>query len=732
MEPITGAYNPKEHESKIYKLWEKSGYFNPDNLPKQNSKSKNKNYIVYMPLPNVTGTLHMGHTLNNTLQDILIRYYRLRGFKTLWLPGTDHAGIATQYVVEKELKKEGKNRWELGRKNFIKRVWEWKNKYGNIILNQLKKLGCSADWSRTRFTMEKNYSQDVLKAFIHYYQKGLIYRGLRTVNWCPRCATSLSELELEYENEKATLYYLKYGPLTLATVRPETKFGDTAIAVNPYDKRYKNYIGKTLEIDSLATEGELDKPALVKIKLPIVADEVVDPKFGTGAVKVTPAHDITDFEISQRHNLPIKSVIDESGRMNKNAGKYASLKTEEARKKIVEDLTITGLLIKEEPYEHRVAKCYRCGTIIEPLPSKQWFLKMDDLAKKAIAAVRQKKVKILPKNFEKPYFNWLENIRDWSISRQIWWGHQLPVWFCQKQNQNSLNDESTKEQFIVSLKKPKNCPFCKNCQMEQSNEVLDTWFSSALWPFAGLSQKDLKKYYPGNTLITARDIINLWVARMIFSGLEFMKKVPFNKVFINGTILTKEGLRMSKSKGTGIDPIKYIEDYGADATRFAVIWQATGQDIRWDETAVIAGRKFTNKIWNASRFVLINTNKSMKLDIKKIKQLKNLTAADKKILKETTLVKKKVEKRIENFEFSKALREIYNFFWHKYCDIYLEKSKSQIADPNLKTNTQIILIYVLFESLKMLHPFMPFVTEAIYQKLPLKNKKLLLIEKWNG
>jgi valyl-tRNA synthetase len=464
-----------------------------------------------------------------------------------------------------------------------------------------------------------------------------------------------------------------------------------------------------------------------------VADEVVDPKFGTGAVKVTPAHDITDFEISQRHNLPIKSVIDESGRMNKNAGKYASLKTEEARKKIVEDLKITGLLIKEEPYEHRVAKCYRCGTIIEPLPSKQWFLKMDDLAKKAIAAVCQKKVKILPKNFEKPYFNWLENIRDWSISRQIWWGHQLPVWFCQKQNQNSLNDESTKEQFIVSLKKPKNCPFCKNCQMEQSNEVLDTWFSSALWPFAGLSQKDLKKYYPGNTLITARDIINLWVARMIFSGLEFMKKVPFNKVFINGTILTKEGLRMSKSKGTGIDPIKYIEDYGADATRFAVIWQATGQDIRWDETAVIAGRKFTNKIWNASRFVLINTNKSMKLDInKKIKQLKNLTAADKKILKETTLVKKKVEKRIENFEFSKALREIYNFFWHKYCDIYLEKSKSQIADPNLKINTQIILIYVLFESLKMLHPFMPFVTEAIYQKLPLKNKKLLLIEKWNG
>jgi len=727
--PQNKIYEPKTVEQQIYKIWEKSGYFNPDKLP--NSKNpKTKKYIVYMPLPNITGTLHIGHTLNNTLQDIVIRYYRMKGYKTLWLPGTDHAGIATQYVVEKELKKEGKNRWELGREKFIKKIWQWKNKYGNIILNQLKKLGCSADWSRTRFTMEPNYTRDVLKAFIYYYQKGFIYRGLRTVNWCPRCATSLSELELEYESEKTNLYYLKYGPLTLATVRPETKFGDTAIAVNPNDKRYKNYIGKTLEIESLATEGELNNPTIAKIKLPVIADEIVDPNFGTGVVKITPAHDIVDFEIGQRHKLPIKSVIDENGKLNKNTGKYAGLTTKEAREKVVDDLKKVGLLLKTEPYEHRVAKCYRCGTIIEPLPSKQWFLRMDALAKKAITAVRQKKVKILPKNFEKPYFDWLENIRDWSISRQIWWGHQLPIWFCKNQKEESTDEEK----FVVSLKQPRKCSLCKKCKMKQSTEVLDTWFSSALWPFAGLSKKDLKNYYPGTTLITARDIINLWVARMIFSGLEFMKKVPFSKVFINGTILTKEGLRMSKSKGTGIDPVEYIQNYGADATRFAVIWQATGQDIRWDETAVIAGRKFTNKIWNASRFVLINISnkKFLDLDSKKIKKLKNLTAADKNILKETAIVKKKIEKRIENFEFSKALREIYKFFWHKYCDFYLEKSKSQLTNPDLKNNTQIVLSYVLFESLKMLHPFLPFITEAIYQKLPLKNKKLLLIEKWNG
>jgi valyl-tRNA synthetase len=663
----------------------------------------------------------------------------MKGYRTLWLPGTDHAGIATQYVVEKELKKEGKNRWDLGREKFIEKVWQWKNKYGGLILGQLKKIGVSADWSRTRFTMDPVYSRDVLKAFIHYYQKRWIYRGLRTINWCPRCATSLSELELQYSDEKTELYYIKYGPFTLATVRPETKFGDTALAVNPKDNRYKKYIGKILEVESLDTGGDLNRPAKIKIKLKIVADNAVDPKFGTGVVKVTPAHDITDFEIAERHQLPLVQIINEQGRLNERVGKYAGMKTAEARKKIIEDLKAVGLMEKTESYEHRVAKCYRCNSTIEPLPSKQWFLKMKDLANKALKAVHSGKVKIYPKNFEKPYFSWLNpptgGIRDWAISRQIWWGHRLPIFFCKRKSEETPNFKSqipnNKEQFVVSLEKPRTCPFCKNCGMEQSADVLDTWFSSALWPFAGLSKKDLKNYYPGNTLITARDIINLWVARMIFSGLEFMGKVPFTQVFINGTILTKEGKRMSKSKGTGVDPLDYIERYGADAARFAVIWQATGQDIHWDEAAVIAGRKFTNKIWNASRFVLTQlTTNNLKLTTNNFQQIKLQTAADKKILKELSITKKKVKKYLENFEFSKALREIYGFFWRKYCDIYLEKSKKQLITYNLQLTTQRILLYVLFESLKILHPFLPFITEEIYQKLPLKDKKLLIITPW--
>ncbi|TSA45359.1 valine--tRNA ligase [bacterium] len=707
-------YDPKQLEDKVYETWLKSGYFNPDNLPvSKNSKLKAKNYIVYMPLPNVTGALHMGHVLNNTIQDILIRYHRMRGFKTLWFPGTDHAGIATQYVVEKELRKQNVSRFELGREKFIEKVWEWKKKYGDEILNQLKKIGVSADWSRNRFTMDENYGQDVLKSFVYYHEKGWLYRGLRTVNWCPKDGTSLSELELEYEDIETKLWYIKYSPdVTVATTRPETMLGDTAIAVNPTDKRYKHLIGKKIMLPIQNRE------------IPIIGDIVIDPKFGTGAVKVTPAHDILDFEIGQRHKLETIQVIDERARMTEAAGKYAGLKVAEAREKIIGDLKKMGLLVKEEPYKTRVAKCYRCDATIEPIPSIQWFLKMDKLGAMAKTAVKSKKVKIQPKNFEKTYLNWLENVRDWSVSRQIWWGHQLPVWFCK-------ND---KEKYIVSVNPPaggpKNCPFCKTCEMERSADVLDTWFSSALWPFAGLSKDDLKNYYPGNALITARDILNLWVARMIFSGLEFRKKVPFTDVFINGTILAKDGKRMSKSLGTGIDPLNYINQFGADATRFGIIWQASGQDIHWDEAAMMAGRKFANKIWNASRFVFVQIGNRKFKNSELGKAPKAETAADKKILKDLKNIKSKIEKDISTFEFSPALHDLYDFFWHEFCDKYIEESKKQCSDIKLMAGTQKILAYTLKESLKMLHPFMPFITEAVYEHLPVGDKKLLIVETW--
>ncbi len=718
MEMLNSRYDPKLVEDKIYETWLKSGYFNPDNLPGKRSK----NYIVYMPLPNVTGTLHMGHALNNTIQDILIRYHRMKGFKTLWLPGTDHAGIATQYVVEKELRKQNTSRFELGREKFIEKVWEWKQKSGDAILNQLKKFAASADWSRNRFTMDPEYSRDVLKTFIHYYEKGWLYRGLRTVNWGPRCGTNLSELELEYSDAETKLWYIRYSPeITVATTRPETMLGDTAVAVNPSDKRYKHLIGKKVTLPIQNRE------------IPIVSDAAIDPKFGTGAVKVTPAHDILDFEIGQRHKLETVQVIDERARMTPAAGQYAGLKVTEAREKIVSDLKETGFLVKEEAYKNRLAKCYRCGATIEPIPSNQWFLKMDKLGALAKSAVKFGKVKIRPKNFKKTYLDWTENIRDWSISRQIWWGHRLPVWFhepkCAPRKGREKEIEKC-EEMAVSLTEPK----CKNCDAKyiQSEDVLDTWFSSALWPFAGLSKEDLKNYYPGNTLVTARDILNLWVARMIFSGLEFQKKAPFTDVFINGTILTKDGKRMSKSLGTGLDPLNYINQFGADATRFGIIWQATGQDIRWDEAAVIAGRKFANKIWNASRFVIEQTANS-KFQIPNDKQISNIkyqTAADRKILKSLAKMKKQTEKMIGNFELSKTLRLLYNFFWHEFCDRYIEESKKQIRNDKLTAGTQKILAYTLKESLKMLHPFMPFITEAVYEHLPIEDKKLLIVETW--
>lgn len=656
------AYNSKETEDKIYQLWEDSGFFNPDNL-----KGK-KSYSIVIPPPNVTGELHMGHALNATIQDILIRKKRMEGYRTLWLPGTDHAGIATQNKVEKKLKKQGKTRFDLGKEKFIEEVWKWKEEYGNIILNQFKKIGCSCDWSRTRFTMDEDYSKAVKEAFHYYYKKGWIYKGKRVVNWCKRCSTSLSDLELEHEEEKGSLWYINYGSLTVATTRPETMLGDTAVAVNPKDKRYKDLIGKKITLP------------LTKREIPIVADRLVDPKFGTGAVKVTPAHDFTDYQISLNHDLESIQVIDEKGRMI--AKGYEGMKVEEAREKVIEQLEKEGLIEKIEDHPHQVPKCYRCNTTVELIPSQQWFLKMSELAKKAEAPVKKQKIRFHPKSFEKPYFDWLKNIKDWCISRQLWWGHKIPI--------------------------------------EGEEDVLDTWFSSALWPLATLGwpekNKDLKTFYPTNVLSTARDIINLWVVRMIFSGEEFMKKIPFQDVYIHSTILTKDGRRMSKSLGTGINPLELIDKYGADATRFGLAFQIMGnQDMRFAEDDIVMGKKFCNKIWNATRFILQDTNKEYSLGKPKGKIVKQL---------EKTI--KSVNKDLENFKFGKASHTLYEFFWHDFCDKYLEEAKNEKGEETTKT-----LLYVLKNSLILLHPFIPFITEEIYQKLPIKKKEAsLMIETW--
>ena len=694
---LSPQYNPKEVEDKIYQLWEKSGFFNPDKLPKRHKKP----YTIVIPPPNVTGELHIGHALNATIQDILIRQKRMQGYKTLWLPGTDHAGIATQNVVEKKLRKEGKTRFDLGREEFIKEVWKWKEEYGSKILNQFKKLGSSCDWSRTRFTMDKDYEKAVQEAFLHYHKKGWIYKGKRIVNWCKRCATSLSDLELEYKEEKGNLWFIKYplaeksqtlNPkfIVVATTRPETMLGDTAVAVNPKDARYKSLVA--------CLPGRQGKTVILPLanrEIPIISDILIDSEFGTGAVKVTPAHDTTDQLIGEKHKLETVQVIDEKGRIINSPEKYNGLKTEEAREKIIEDLKNQNLLEKIEEYTHQVPKCYRCGTTVELIPSLQWFLKMSELAKLAEKPVKSGKIKFHPKNFEKPYFDWLKNIKDWCISRQIWWGHKIPI--------------------------------------EGENDVLDTWFSSALWPFATLGwpkkTKDLKTFYPTNVLSTARDIINLWVARMIFSGMEFMEDIPFKDVYIHATVLTRDGQRMSKSLGTGVDPVQLIDEFGADATRFGIAFQVMGnQDMKFVTDNILMGKKFCNKIWNASRFVLTQIGDKKYENKKPVAK----TQADKTILKALEKTIKSINKDLDNFKFGKACHTLYDFFWHDFCDVYIEKSKLQKSE-----NTNKILMYVLLNSLMMLHPFMPFITEEIYQKLCLKNlpaqagkQKCLMVESW--
>jgi len=694
-------YDPKKVESRIYQEWEKNGFFDPDKLPKRLEKT----YTIVLPPPNITGSLHLGHALNAAIQDILIRKKRMEGYRALWVPGTDHAGIAAQNAVEKELKKENLTRHDIGREEFLNRIWQWKEKYENKISGQLKKLGASCDWSRTRFTMDNDYQKAVNDAFFHYREKGWIYKGERVINWCPRCQTSLSDLELEYKKEKGKLYYIKYplenakaesraGDLIsqewiiVATTRPETMLGDAAVAVHPSDIRYKKFIGQNVILP------------LINRKIPVIGDKRVEPEFGTGAVKVTPSHSIIDSEIGQEHNLDFFKIIDEKGIMLPSANEnYAGLKIAQCRTKVIEDLEKQGLIEKTEDYEYNIGLCYRCGSVIENLPSMQWFLKMEKLAEIAIKAVKSGKIKFHPERWSKIYLEWLKNVRDWNISRQIWWGHKIPI--------------------------------------EGESDVLDTWFSSALWPFAVFNKKnDLKNFYPTDAMVTARDIINLWVARMVFSGLEFMKKPPFKDVIIHATILTKEGRRMSKSLGTGLDPMDFVERYGADATRFALIWQSMKtQDVHWSEEALVAGRKFLNKTWNAARFVLEPIEPSSEALVNDGYKIKSKTVADKEMLKNLRDIIKKTNKNIDNFEFGQALHELYDFFWHDFCDKYIESSKLQMSDNKLKDNTQKILLYVLAVSLKLFHPFIPFITEEIWSKIPRvkqgkKSTTMLIVEKW--
>ncbi|MDO8495612.1 MAG: valine--tRNA ligase [bacterium] len=682
---IPKAYNPKDTEEKIYRQWLESGFFTPENLPGKRTKP----FVTTIAPPNITGELHMGHALENTLADIIVRMKRMQGYKTLWLPGTDHAGIGAQNVVEKQLAKEGTNRHELGREKFIERMWEWREKYGHAILEQFKKLGLSVDWSRTKFTMDPEYQEAVKTAFLHYHEKGWIYKGIRVINWCPRCATAVSDLEVNYVPERGHLYFIKYGPFTLATARPETKLGDTALAVYPDDPRYKNYIGKELEIQSVDNTVPRDQlPQIKTIKILVVADEAVDKDFGTGIIKVTPAHDLTDSEIGLRHQLPSIKVIDEKGRMNENAGtRYQGLKTAEAREQIVKDLEALGLIEKIEDYEHNVGRCDRCNAVIEPLPSEQWFLKMKDLAKLALNALDTKQVRIIPERWETPYRNWLDNIRDWNISRQLWWGHKIPL--------------------------------------EGEEDVLDTWFSSALWPFATLGwpnkdSKDLTEFYPTDFITSDRGILFLWQTRMIFSGMEFMGKAPFKDMLIHATVLTKDGKRMSKSLGTGVNPLELIGKYGTDALRFGLASQATGlQDLRFGEDLMVMGKKFANKVWNIARYVMMKNGKDYQWRNIDPEELKNPWAIqmNEKI--------KEITDKIENYAFADAADTLYHFMWHEIADKYIEETK----DKN-DQETKDTLAYLLINSIKLLHPFMPFVTEEIYSFLPLPEKQLLLVEEW--
>ncbi|ADQ46080.1 valyl-tRNA synthetase [Caldicellulosiruptor kronotskyensis 2002] len=700
------VYNPKEVEDRLYKMWLDKKYFHA-----KIDYSK-KPFTIVIPPPNITGQLHMGHALNNTIQDILIRFKRMQGYCALWLPGTDHASIATEAKIVENMKEEGLTKEMIGREKFLERAWEWKRVYGGRIIEQLKKLGASCDWDRERFTMDEGLSNAVKEVFVRLYEKGLIYKGERMINWCPTCHTTISDAEVEYEEKKGKLYYIKYPAkdnsyyVIVATTRPETMLGDTAVAVNPNDQRYKHLIGKTVVLP------------LVNREIPIIADDYVDMEFGTGVVKITPAHDPNDFEIGQKHNLPMVQVIDTKGYMNENAGKYAGQERYEARKNIVKDLKDLGLLVKEEDYTHNVGHCYRCSTVIEPLVSKQWFVKMKPLAEPAIKVVKEGKIKFIPERFEKIYFNWMENIKDWCISRQLWWGHRIPAYYCRDC-----------ENMMVSREEVKVCSKCGSTNVYQDEDTLDTWFSSALWPFSTLGwpeeTEDLKYFYPTDVLVTAYDIIFFWVARMIFSGLEHMGKEPFKYVLIHGIVRDAQGRKMSKSLGNGIDPLEVIEKYGADALRFTLVTGISpGNDTRFHMEKVEANRNFANKIWNAARFVIMNLDidTSFKPDESKF------TFTERWILSRLDTLISEVTENLEKFEIGIAAQKLYDFIWDEFCDWYIEMSKPILYNKEAENNKEVqyVLLTVLTNVLKLLHPFMPFVTEEIYLNLPHVEESLVI------
>ena len=701
-------YNPKNVEDRTYQMWLDKNYFHAKR------EAGKKTYTIVIPPPNITGQLHMGHALDNTLQDILIRYHRMAGYDTLWVPGTDHASIATEAKIVEAMKKEGLTKEQIGREKFLERAWAWKKQYGGRIIEQLKKLGSSCDWERERFTLDEGCSKAVNEVFCNLYEKGLIYRGERIINWCPHCLTSISDAEVEYEEQAGHFWHLRYpfkdgsGYLELATTRPETLLGDTAVAVNPKDERYRDAVGKTLILP------------LVHREIPVVADDYVEMDFGTGVVKITPAHDPNDFEVGLRHDLPVINVLTDDAKITDDYPAYAGMDRYEARKAIVRDLEAEGALVEIEDYSHNVGTCYRCSTTVEPRVSKQWFVKMKPLAGPAIDAVKNGDTKFVPQRFEKVYFHWLENIRDWCISRQLWWGHRIPAWYC-----------ADCGEITVSRTAPDACAHCGGTHLEQDPDTLDTWFSSALWPFSTLGwpeqTEDYKHYYPTNTLVTGYDIIPFWVMRMMFSGLEQTGRVPFDTVLIHGLVRDAQGRKMSKSLGNGIDPLEVIDQYGADALRFTLATgNSPGNDMRFSDTRVEASRNFANKIWNAARFILMNLS-----DDEPAPHIpENLALEDKWILSRFNALAMGVTDALEKYELGMAVQKLYDFIWDVFCDWYIEIAKIRLngSDEAAKQTVKAVLVYVMSNTLKLLHPFMPFITEEIWQALPHTGESIMIAE----
>ncbi len=708
MRELAKTYEPKAFEDRLYAEWIEKGYFHAE--PDENKKP----YTIVMPPPNITGQLHLGHAMDCTLQDSIIRFKRMQGYSALWLPGTDHASIATEAKIVEAMKKDGVTKEDLGRDGFLDRAWEWKKQYGGRIVSQLKKMGSSCDWERERFTMDEGCSEAVKEVFIKLYEKKLIYRGERIINWCPYCKTTISDAEVEYEEQDGFFWHIRYpladgsGYVELATTRPETLLGDTAVAVNPEDERYTDIVGKTLILP------------LCDREIPVVADAYVEKDFGTGVVKITPAHDPNDFEVGLRHNLPVMNVMTDDGHINELGGKYAGMDRYEARKAIVADLEAGGYLVKVEAYKHNVGTCYRCSTVIEPRVSKQWFVKMEPLAKPAIAAVRSGETKFVPERFDKIYYNWMENIRDWCISRQLWWGHRIPAYYC-----------PVCGEMVVSKDAVHTCPKCGHNEMHQDEDTLDTWFSSALWPFSTLgwpeSTRDLDYFYPTNTLVTGYDIIFFWVARMIFSAIEQTGKVPFDTVFIHGLVRDAQGRKMSKSLGNGVDPLKVIEEYGADALRLVLVdGVSPGNDTRFSDDKLKAARNFANKLWNANRFILMNLSD----EIEKPELPAELTIEDKWVLSKYNKLVKEVTENFDKFELGIAVAKLKDFIWDIVCDWYIELCKKRLqASGETSLNAQKVLVYVMTNTLKLLHPVMPFITEEIWKSLPNEGESIM-VAKW--